>query len=127
MRIQLWLAAVVFVVPGCFISRTIVNEPIRKQQVAKLEPGKSTADDVLTVLGAPTDVVQLGKRSAWRYDHTVSKTSGLWLLIVGVLNVDSQADRAWLFFDEHDVLVHAGATLTAESAAYSFPWEHEHD
>jgi outer membrane protein assembly factor BamE (lipoprotein component of BamABCDE complex) len=127
MRILLCVAAVVLVLPGCFISRTLVNEPIEAASVSKLVPGTTTADEVLALLGAPTEVVQLGKRSAWRYDHLVSKTAGLWLIVVGVLNVDSQSDRVWLFFDENDVLKHAGATLTANKAAYSFPWENDHD
>ena len=132
MRIELcvahfFVAAVVFLLPGCFVSRTLVNEPIEPASVGQLVPGTTTADEVLALLGAPTDVIQLGKRSAWRYDHLVSKTAGLWLILVGVLNVDTQSDRVWLFFDENDVLKHAGSTLKSHTAEYSFPWEHEHD
>jgi hypothetical protein len=127
MRIQLCLASIVLVLPSCYISRSMVNEPIKPASVAKLTPGTTTADEALALLGAPTEVVQLGKRSAWRYDHAEAKTSGLWLIVVGMLNEDTQADRVWLFFDENDVLKHAGATLTASTAAYAFPWEHKHN
>jgi outer membrane protein assembly factor BamE (lipoprotein component of BamABCDE complex) len=132
MRIQpfcilLVVAAVVVVLPDCFMSRTLVNEPIEPATVSQLAPGTTTADEVLTLLGAPSEVVQLGKRSAWRYDHIVSKTSGLWLIVFNAVNVDSQADRVWLFFDENEVLKHAGSTLKAHTAEYSFPWEHDHD
>jgi hypothetical protein len=70
-------------------------------------PGETTAKDVVEALGAPNEVVQLGTRSAYRYDFTVEKTAGFTLIIITFLNDDTRADRAWLFFDKDDVLTHA--------------------
>ncbi|MCP3918314.1 MAG: hypothetical protein GY711_22430 [bacterium] len=111
-----WLAA-----SGCFFQRTHVNQPIEPARLDQLQPGTSTARDVVEALGAPTDVVQLGKRSAYRYDHKVEKQTGLFLLVLGLRGVDSNADRVWAFFDENDVLTHVGATIEAAEAGYGVP------
>ena len=107
--------------PGCFLNRSRINRPLEPAIVASLKPGTSTAADVVTLMGAPVEVVQLGHRSAYRYDYTLQKQAGLFLLILGVRGVESQQDRVWFFFDEHDVLTHVGATFEAKSARYGVP------
>jgi outer membrane protein assembly factor BamE (lipoprotein component of BamABCDE complex) len=107
--------------PGCFISRADTNRSIDAQALASLQPQGSTAADVVRALGAPTEVVQLAARTAYRYDHTVQKQAGLFLLLIGLRGIDTQADRVWVFFDEHDVLTHIGATLDASDAEYDLP------
>ena len=114
-------------VPGCFISRTSINEPLDPSLVASLQPGTTTADQVLGLLGAPVEVVQLGHRSAYRFDASTTKQAGLWLVVVGFLNDDSRADRIWAFFDENDVLTHFGATFSAKKPEYAMPWQDIHD
>jgi hypothetical protein len=111
-----------FLAPACFISRTTVNEPVRSAEVASFEPGKTTAAEVVEKLGAPSEVVQLGYRTAYRYDFTVQKTAGFTLIVVSFLNEDTRSDRVWLFFDAKDVLTHAGATLEASDTRYEMPW-----
>lgn len=108
---------------GCFMSRDRSNEPLDKARIDSLVVGKSTATDVVEALGAPTEVVQLGKRSAWRYDFTAEKTSGFTLIVVTFVNSDRRSDRCWLFFDESDVLLHVGTTLEAADTQYAMPWE----
>lgn len=108
---------------GCFISRERANEPLQKARIDSLVPGKSTATDVVEALGAPTEVVQLGKRSAWRYDFTAKKTSGFTLIVITFVNTDARSDRCWLFFDDADVLRHVGTTLDAEDTQYAMPWQ----
>jgi hypothetical protein len=108
--------------PGCFLARTTTNEPLCAQRIAALKVGQSTAQDALTALGAPHDVVQLGRRSAWRYDFTNSKRAGFSIVVVTLLNEDSRSDRAWLFFDENLVLIGAGSTLQADASEFAMPW-----
>jgi hypothetical protein len=108
---------------GCFISRERSNEPLQKSQIDSLAIGTDTATRVADTLGAPTGVVQLGKRSAWRYDFTTTKTSGFTILIVSFLNTDRRSDRCWLFFDQYDVLRHVGTTLDADDTEYAMPWQ----
>jgi hypothetical protein len=108
--------------PSCFISRDTINEPLSKQRMETLKPGASTATDVANTLGAPNEVVQLGKRMAWRYDFTTAKTGGFSIIVLTFINTDARADRAWFFFDENSVLQYAGRTLQAEGAEYAMPW-----
>jgi hypothetical protein len=77
---------------------------------------------VVEILGAPSRIVQLGNRSAYEYEHTQGKTTGVFLLLFATVHQDTRADRAWLFFDEDDVLTHLGTTLEADGATWGMPW-----
>ena len=112
---------------SCFMARSGINEPLMAAAVKKLQPGKSTAKDVVDLLGAPTEVIQLGKRSAYRYDHTNTKRAGLTLLVVSFFNEDSREDRVWLFFDENEQLTHMGSTFSSHRPQYAMPWEDVHE
>lgn len=113
--------------PGCFLARDTINAPIQPARVAQLQSGVTTAAQALEILGGPVEVVQLGRRSAWRYDHVRTKRTGASILVATAINEDTQEDRLWLFFDEHDVLKHYGATLTASGAEWVLPWEASHE
>ena len=106
---------------GCLVSKTSRHAALRPDAVAAIEPGRTTAQEVLDLLGAPNEVVQLGRGSAFRYDHSIEKQAGLFLILVALRGVDTQQDRAWIFFDEQGVVSHAGATFEAESAEYDLP------
>ena len=120
------LLVLVLLAPACFLSRETVNEPIRRADVERLAPGTTTAREVVERLGAPNEVVQLGGRTAYRYDFTTTKRAGFTLILISFLNDDTRSDRVWLFFDAHDVLTHAGSTLAAADAEYAMPWERIH-
>lgn len=115
------LLLLVALTPGCFLGRTARHRPLPADALAQLQPGVTHASDVLQTLGAPTEVVQLGRRSAYRYDYGVEKSAGLFLLVFALSGTDATEDRAWLFFDEHDVLTHSGTTLQADDARYALP------
>ena len=124
MRSSLFLAlSLAALTPSCFVARNQINTPIEAASLAQLVPGTSTADDVLDALGAPADVVQLGRRSAWRYDHTHEKRAAFTLLVITMVNSDAKSDRVWVFFDEDDVLIHARGTFEADEAAYKLPFQ----
>ena len=44
---------------GCFVTRTSVNQKLSPEAAGQVAPGASAAE-VVELLGAPTDVVQLG-------------------------------------------------------------------
>ncbi len=121
------LSLALLLAPSCAMARTTDNRPLEAEALARLVPGTTTAKDVVATLGAPVDVVQLGKRSAYLYRHTASKRAGLWLVVVAFYNVDERSDRIWVFFDEAGVLTHVGATLIANQAEYAMPYEELHD
>jgi len=108
-------------VTGCFISRNTVNTPIDPVAVAALQPNVSTADDVTRLLGAPLEVVQLGRRSAWRFEYELEKRAGLFLILFGTVGSDAQFDRVWIFFDEADRVTHIGATFDSDESEYALP------
>lgn len=121
------LLACVLSLQSCFIARHNHNEPIDPAHIQKLTPGRSTAKECVQVMGAPSEVVQLGKRFAYRYDHTIEKGAGTFLLIVVLFNEDARQDRVWLFFDENGVLSHMGSTFASKRTEYSMPWEDIHE
>ena len=107
--------------PGCFLSRSRTHFPLSPEAILSLVPGSATAADVVAHMGAPTEVVQLGHRSAYRYDYTLQKQASLFLLVLNLTGTESQEDRAWFFFDENNVLTHVGANFQADTARYGVP------
>jgi len=107
--------------PGCFVSRERTNRPLAPAEVQQVVAGVS-AEKVVEILGAPTEVVQLGRRSAYRYDFTQRKRSVLFLLVVGFLNEDAQQDRVWVFLDEEQRVSHVGATFDGDEPEHEMPW-----
>jgi hypothetical protein len=120
-------SAVLVSLTSCYFGRAVVNDRLDHEALRELRPGVTTAQQAVELLGAPSDVVQLGRRSAYRYDHSVQKEAALWLLLVAFLNTDLRQDRAWLFFDENQVLTHVGSTLAAHRPQYAMPWEKVHE
>ena len=120
-------AALALSLSGCFFARVNRNDPIDAASLAQLVPGTTTAQQAVELLGGPTLVVQLGDRSAYRYDHTVTKATGLLLGIFNVGHTDTREDRLWLFFDLEDRLTHVGTSLQSHRASYALPWEDLHD
>ena len=120
------LLGALLLVSGCFTGRDTTNEPLDAEMIASLEPGETRAADVVELLGAPTEVVQLARRSAYRYDYTNRKRWGLFLIVANFLNEDTRSDRLWVFFDENQVLSHFGVTLQGDASVYAMPWDPIH-
>lgn len=120
------LLLVLALAPACFVSRSMVNEPLKRDEIDRLVPGTTKAAEVVLILGAPNEVIQLGSRTAYRYDFSMQKRAGFTIIIFTALNEDTRTDRVWLFFDKDDLLTHAGSTLQAEDARYAMPWGEVH-
>jgi outer membrane protein assembly factor BamE (lipoprotein component of BamABCDE complex) len=108
--------------PGCFVSRSTRNPPLAPG-VLKTLPRGTDAQQVLDALGAPSQVVQLGLRSAWLYEHVNEKRAGFTVIVVTLLNEDMRSDRLWLFFDEAGKLAHAGGSYEGGDAQWAMPWQ----
>ncbi len=119
--------ALSLVLPGCFLSRADVNAPIPRDRVENLQPGVHSAQHVTELLGAPVEVVQLARRSAYRYEYDRIKTTGFYALIVGLRGVDQRSDRVWVFFDEQNILTHVGSTFEGDDAEFELPNLGEND
>jgi hypothetical protein len=125
--LRLWATALLLLLPACAIGRQETNGPLDATLVARLKPGVTTAKQVVETLGAPTDVVQLGRRVAYRYDASATKSAGLFLVVFNMFGQDTRSDRVWVFFDEKDVLTHYGASLAVHRTQYALPWEDVHE
>jgi outer membrane protein assembly factor BamE (lipoprotein component of BamABCDE complex) len=110
------------VIAGCALGRTAENEPLDPTLIAQLEPGVSTSQDVVELLGGPVDVVQLGFNSAYLYKHTMAKTTAVILIAVNSFRQDERQDRLWVFFDEKGTLTHYGSTLEAKNTKQAWPF-----
>lgn len=115
------LLAALLAAPACYLGETTVHHPFAPEQMAGLEPGRTTAQEVADRLGAPARVVELGAGSAWLYEHVVTKDAALWLLLVALRGNETQTDRIWVFFGADGVLTHAAGSFEAERAEYAIP------
>ena len=125
--IRLLLLASIATLASCGIARQDLNDPLDATLVNQLVPGTTTARQVVELLGGPNEVVQLGKRTAYRYDASATKSAVLFLFLVNFANQDTREDRLWVFFNENDVLSHFGATYGTHRTQYSMPWEDVHE
>ncbi len=96
--------------------------PFDTSQLDKLIPGKTTAAEVTEMLGAPSNIVKLSNGNAYIYRHSLTKGTGLWLVLVTFGNYDKHKDQIVIFFDKNDVMTHYGVTLDAHKAAYGLPF-----
>ena len=125
--VRWFLLPITLCLAGCALARQDVNEPFDARVVAGLQPGRTTAREVVEKLGGPNEVVQLGRRTAYRYDCSRTKSAVLFLLLINFANQDTRQDRVWVFFDENDVLTHWGASYGTHRAQYAMPWEDVHE
>jgi hypothetical protein len=95
--------------------------PFDPTKLEKLTGGKSTAAHVTKILGAPSEIVKLSNGNAYIYRRSLSKGTGLWLLIVSFGNYENRYDRIIIFFDKNNIMTHYGVTLDAHKAAYDLP------
>lgn len=70
----------------------------------KLVRGESRREDVLRLLGPPSQVIALDGETAMYYLFEHSDGSGLILILYNRMRIETRYDRAIFFFDENDVL-----------------------
>ena len=96
--------------------------PFDASGLDKLIPGKSTAAQVTEILGAPSEMVKLSNGNAYIYRRSLSKGTGLWLLIVSFGNYDEHYDQIVIFLDKKNIMTHFAVTLDAHKATYGLPF-----
>jgi len=112
---------------SCFLSRHAVNQPLNHEIVGGIKIG-TAAGEVVTKMGAPDEIVQLGRRTAYRYQFELTKSSTSWWVLLILTNSDSRRDTAWFFFDENQKLSHVGSTFESHrSGFHAFPWSDNYD
>ena len=114
--------SLLLILPACFTTRTTVNQKLSSDAAAQIAAGTSAAE-VVELLGAPTDIVQLGHRSAYLYEFQQTKMTGLLAGVVGFMNSDTRSDRIWVFLGPGgDTVTHVGSSLDADKVQSRMPW-----
>ena len=88
----------------------------------RFTPGATTTAEVLEVFGAPSRMVKLSNGNAYVYERSVSKGTGIWLVILSFGNYETQYDRVVFFFDNEGILAHYGLSMNAGDASYGLPF-----
>ena len=114
--IAVWLS-------GCVvIGRGKDFRPFDEKALTQIKPGETTATEVTQLFGAPTQIVRLSNGNAYVYERTLSKATGLWLILFTMVNYDTQHDRMVFFINRNDVVTHYGSSFQAETASYGMPF-----
>jgi len=122
MKRSIALLSLLVLLPGCYTTRTTVNQQLPREAAAQIAPG-TTAVEVVELLGAPTDIVQLGHRSAYLYEFRQTKVTGFLAAVVGLMNSDTRSDRVWVFLGPGGTEVtHVGSSFDADKAQSGMPW-----
>jgi len=103
---------------SCYMGQATQDQVLDSTAIEQLQPGQHAAGDVVRLLGAPNEVVELGDGSAWLYQSINAKSMGMWLILFGAFGTDNQSDRCWVFFNSAGILTHYGASFNAEDAEY---------
>jgi outer membrane protein assembly factor BamE (lipoprotein component of BamABCDE complex) len=119
----LFVLLLVFVLQSCAgWAKNRDYHPFDARELDKLTVGKSTVAQVTEMLGAPSNIVKLSNGNAYIYRRSLSKGTGLWLLIVSFGNYDKRYDQVVIFFDTKNIMTHYGVTLDADKATYGLPF-----
>lgn len=117
------ILTMITLISGCLLlGKNKEYQPFETSGLDQLTPGRTTASEVTAMLGAPTQVVKLSNGNAYIYKRSLSKGTGLWLVIVSFGNYDKDYDQLVFFFDQDDVLRHYGVSLNARKASYGLPF-----
>ncbi len=125
MKKACWVVVSLFII-ACFNSCAVIGRskdfrPFDESTLKKVTPGKTTANEVTELFGAPSQVVKLSNGNAYVYARSLSKATGLWLVILTFANFDTQHDRIVFFINKDDVVTHYGSSFKTESASYEMP------
>ncbi|NVM22978.1 MAG: hypothetical protein HWN68_14505 [Desulfobacterales bacterium] len=108
---------------GCLLlGKNKEYQPFDTSGLDRLSAGRTTASEVTEMFGAPTEVVKLSNGNAYIYRRSLSKGTGLWLILLSFGNYDTDHDQLVFFFDQNDVLTHYGVSLNARKASYGLPF-----
>lgn len=96
---------------GCaqYENKRGVNVAWQDTVTSELTRGESTRDDVLRLLGPPSQVIALDGETAMYYLFEHSKGDGLILILYNRMRISTAYDRAIFFFDDSDVLTEYAA------------------
>jgi hypothetical protein len=105
--------------PGCVFVRGSVDEPFKDEDVALVHKGSSTRQRVAILLGAPVEILDVGRYEIFHYRRFDSKLG--YLLFLSRLNISS--DHVYVFFNEKGIVeevVYGKRTPTLQFQVWPF-------
>lgn len=101
---------------GCaqYENRRGVEVSWQSDAVSYLVRGQTTRQEVLQLLGPPSQVIALDDETVLYYLFERSEGEGIVLLVYNRMQIDTRYDRAILFFDENDLLRDFATRIQAE-------------
>jgi len=117
------LVIMIGLLTGCaVIGRGKDFRPFEEQTLTQIKPGQTTAMEVTRLFGAPSQIVKLSNGNAYVYSRSLSKAMGVWLILVTLVNYDTQHDRIVFFLNKDDVVTHYGSSFKSNTAAFETPF-----
>jgi hypothetical protein len=90
-----------------------VTNKWRDTDLEPWEPGKTTEGDVTTILGPPSQIIDLGGETIFYYLREQTRSDGLVLIVWNQRNERTIYDRAIFFFDPDNILTKYSYSLEA--------------
>ena len=110
---------VLLAVSGCAaIGRNKDFRPFEEKTLVQVKPGQTTATEITKWFGPPAQVIKLVNGNAYVYSRSLSKATGIWLILVSFINYDTHYDRVVFFLNANDVVTHYGSSFDANEAAH---------
>ncbi len=116
------LAVLPFLLSGCYLAKTMDDRSWDEEKVRRIEVGKTTKSQLLSILGPPKQIVRLLDSEAYMYIRSVEKQTGVFLLLVNTQRTDKQYDAVTVIVNREGIVTGVGSRFASESARYGFPW-----
>ena len=113
------LLAVTFVLAGtagCAVTRGDLGAPFKDADISAVQQGRSTRLDVVRLLGAPDNVIQLGDREVFHYYRYTLKHATF--LVFSRINISS--DELYVFFDRRGLVDYVLFSEPTRSLEFQF-------
>ena len=103
---------------GCaqYTDRRGVEVTWHPESIEQLRKGESTRNDVLTLLGPPSQVISLGDETVLYYLYEKSAGEGYILIVYNRFDRQTEYDRAVFFFDADDILTEYATRINPDEA-----------
>ena len=110
------MSAVVVLLAGCaqYTDKRGVEVTWQPQTIEQLKKGESTRNDVLALLGPPSQVISIGDETVLYYLFEKSTGEGYILIVYNRFDRGTEYDRAVFFFDSNDVLTEYATHINPE-------------
>ena len=86
------------------------------EAITQLEKGRSTREDVLSLLGPPSQVISLENETVLYYLNERTEFEGAILILFNRFDRATDYDRAVFFFDKDDVLIEYATRIRPDEA-----------